>query len=329
VVRLREWASERGHDLPDPPVAWKLGSASSCELQLDDTSGLMSREHALLAPSERGWRLRDLQSKNGLWCDGVRRLAFWLRPGIAIKIGRLCLVAESVGLAALRAVVCRYLGWAPERQGEVDDALYSLRDCAALRSTLVVIGDGDLTPVAARLHGLTLGSRAPFTVYAPGEDPAAIIHGAALGTLCVAMRRRADAAEVLNKLSEMKPAARPRIVLCASSATEVADLSLKLGRLAMLSLPPLAMRADELERIIQASATDATQALGAPATGFTMHDLERLRAIEFRSFAEIEETVRRIVAMRTWGVTAGAARLGITHASLSTWARRSHRRLST
>ena len=60
-----------------------------------------------------------------------------------------------------------------------------------------------------------------------------------------------------------------------------------------------------------------------------MHDLQRFREIEFKSIADIEETVRRVIAMRTWGVTAGAARLGIAHTSLSTWARRPNRKLST
>ena len=118
-------------------------------------------------------------------------------------------------------------------------------------------------------------------------------------------------------------------MLCANKAADAADVSLKLGRSTVITVAPLSVRADELERIVQESAVDAAHALGAPATGFTMHDLERLRTIELKSFAEVTETVRRIIAMRTWGVTAGAARLGITHVSLSQWARRSNRKLST
>src|SRR5262245_49166249 len=34
VIRLREWASERAYGLPDAPVEWKVGSATSCDLHL-------------------------------------------------------------------------------------------------------------------------------------------------------------------------------------------------------------------------------------------------------------------------------------------------------
>jgi hypothetical protein len=40
-------------------------------------------------------------------------------------------------------------------------------------------------------------------------------------------------------------------------------------------------------------------------------------------------TIRRVIAMRTFGVTAGAKRLGLKHSSLSQWARNKKRRLST
>ncbi len=73
--------------------------------------------------------------------------------------------------------------------------------------------------------------------------------------------------------------------------------------------------ADELERIVLESAVDAAHALGAPVTRFTMHDLERFRTIELKSFAEVTETVRRIIAMRTWGGTAGTARLDALRAT--------------
>jgi len=114
-IRLREWADEHAYGLPDPPVASKIGSASTCGMRLNDASGLLSREHAQLTPCAGRWRIRDLASKNRLWCDGVRRPLFALRPGLEITIGGLRLVADSPQLAALRTVVCRFLGWAGDR----------------------------------------------------------------------------------------------------------------------------------------------------------------------------------------------------------------------
>jgi DNA-binding NtrC family response regulator len=95
----------------------------------------------------------------------------------------------------------------------------------------------------------------------------------------------------------------------------------------VISLPELSTRKDEVERIVHESALDIASELDAPTPGFTMHDLQRFREIKFKSIADIEETVRRVIAMRTWGVTAGAPRLGIKHPSLSDWAQR--RKLST
>jgi hypothetical protein len=36
---------------------------------------------------------------------------------------------------------------------------------------------------------------------------------------------------------------------------------------------------------------------------------------------KIEETARRLVALRNWGVTGGAKRLKLNHGALSRWAR--------
>jgi FHA domain len=326
VFRLREWASgDRVHGLPDPPVPVTVGSAPTCQLQLYDPSGLLSREHATITPIVGGgWKIRDLASKNGLRRDGNRDPCFRLHPGTEITIGGLRLIAESADLVGLRSVVSRFLGWEPGRQGDVDDALRTLRDWAAQELALIVIGDGDLAPVMKRLHRLTLGVAAPFATY-EGGDAAAAVRAAARGTLYVAMRHGDDVSDVVKAVRAAELPTRPQLVLSAS--TPLADATLKLVRSGVISLPPLSSRANEVERIIHESAPDIARELGAPSPGFTMRDHERLRALAFESIAEIEETVRRIAAMRTWGVTAGAARLGITHPSLSAWAQR--RKLST
>jgi hypothetical protein len=52
-------------------------------------------------------------------------------------------------------------------------------------------------------------------------------------------------------------------------------------------------------------------------------------AIKLAGMADLEDSIRRVIAMRTFGVTAGAKRLGLKHSSLSQWARNKKRRLST
>ena len=55
---------------------------------------------------------------------------------------------------------------------------------------------------------------------------------------------------------------------------------------------------------------------------FTTDDLKKLAGLNYKGIAELEETVRRLAALRTWGVTNGALRLGITHVALLRWAQR-------
>jgi len=335
VVRLRRWGAEHAYHLPEPPGGpLKLGSALTCDVQLHDEAGLLSREHAVLTPGPTGWEILDWDSKNGLWVEGVRATKRTLQAGLKLQLGGLILVAESLKSIGLRSLVSRLVGWGPARRSGVDEALQNLRDCAIQRTPLILIGDHDLAPVAARLHRMTLGPKAPFLSYDGADlvaDGAVItaIQAARHGTLCVPIRRRATASAVADAVHAVDIATRPRLVLCASNVGDAAAVSTTPGRRAVISIPPLSERTGEILRLVHEAAQDIVQELGAPSTGFTMHDLERLQAMKFSGMADLEDSIRRIVAMRTWGVTAGAQRLGLKHSSLSQWARNKNRRLST
>jgi hypothetical protein len=327
VVRLRLWATESAHALPESREL-KLGSGANCDVRLHDRTGELSREHAMLVPEGGGWQIRDLGSRNGLWVEGTRTGAGPLHAGARIQLGGVILVAESLGFIKLRSLACRLIGWAAERQGAVDEALQDLRDGATRRMPLVLVGDGDLVPVARGLHRATLGPEVPFVVH-DDRDAAAALEAAAHGTLCVPIRRRAAASAIVDGLRAAEAASRPRLVLCAQTAAQAAAVGAKPGRLAVIVLPPLSARGDETGRLIYETAEDVVAEIGAPSSGFTMRDLERLQAIRFSGLSDLEDSIRRVVAMRTWGVTAGAKRLGLKHSSLSQWARSRKRRLST
>jgi hypothetical protein len=327
VVRLRLWATEYTHALSEVRVL-KLGSASGCDVRLHDEAGRLSREHAMLVPEPGGWQIRDLGSKNGLWVEGSRTTASTLHAGARIQLGGLTLVAESSGFIRLRALVSRLIGWAPERYGNIDEALQNLRDGAMQRTPVVLVGDGDLSPVTLRLHRMTLGPDAPFVAYDGGEVAAAI-RAAMHGTLYVSMRRRVTAVAIADAVRAMQLVTRPRLVFCASGVGQAAVVSAKPGRSAVIALPALSMRGDEITRLVHETAQDIVAEIGAPSSGFTMHDLERLQVIKFAGMADLEDSIRRVIAMRTFGVTAGAKRLGLKHSSLSQWARNKKRRLST
>ena len=328
VVRLRLWGTEYTHPLPEPRVPLKLGAAATCEVRLHDKAGRLSREHALLVPEHMGWEIRDLGSKNGLRVEGAPATKSALQGGVTIQLGGLTLVAESLKFIGLRSLMCRLVGWAPARQADVDEALQILRDSSMQRTPLILIGDGDLAPVAARLHRMTLGPGAPFLPY-DGGDVADAIQAAMYGTLCVPVRRRTTASAITDAVRAVEISARPRLVLCASDASDAAAVSVQPGRTAVIAIPPLSARADEISRMVHEAAQDIVGEMGAPCNGFTMHDLERLQAMKFTGMAELEDSIRRVVAMRTWGVTAGAKKLGLKHSSLSQWARNKNRKLCT
>lgn len=170
VVRLREWGSERTYELPRTPESraeWSVGSASTCEIRLDDARRMVSRHHARLVRAHGGWVMHDVGSKNGLWIDNGRRLAIGLSPGVEVGIGSLTLIAESEGLVTLRAMLSGLLGWADIRRGVVDRALRSIRTSATLSAPLVLYGDGNLVDIARQIHRAAFGTTRPFIVCDP------------------------------------------------------------------------------------------------------------------------------------------------------------------
>jgi hypothetical protein len=118
------------------------------------------------------------------------------------------------------------------------------------------------------------------------------------------------------------PRARIRFVVCADSIEATAKLATMIPRIATLRIPPVTERKDELEQLLEAYGHDAVESLGANDLGFRPHDMTWIRTREIRTLDEIEVVTHRLVALRNWGVTAGAERLGITHGALSRWARR-------
>lgn len=327
IIRLREHATDRAYGLPAPAVACALGTAS--ELRIDDSTGTVSRAHAQLVPAEVDgelvWKIHDLRSKNGLRCDGEPVRGFIVRPGIEIGLGSLRLIAESTQLLGLLAVLRRFLGWAVEKRDDVDQALRTLRDWAAQRADLIVVGDGDLMPVVRRLHNLVIGADVSFTWYAPEQhanDAAAAVKASTTGTLCVDAHRQADALALIERVRETEYIRRPQLVLCTAEPASAATLKGCLDRAATIHVPSLASRKNEVEAILQECATEVAQEQRLPGSGLTMRDLEALSAWPFRSIAEIEDTALRLMTLRTWGLTPGAAKLGIDHSTLRSWAQR-------
>jgi len=154
----------------------------------------------------------------------------------------------------------------------------------------------------------------------PGvTDAAAVVKAAAMGTLCVATKdHQAEAMAVVERVHETKHIARSQLVLCTEDLTSAATLKGSLDRPAVIQLPSLASRASELEDIVRECAWEIAreQRLSTPE----LLDLEQLGRWTYRSLAEVEDDALKLVTLRTWGLRAGAARLGMTHSSLHSWA---------
>jgi hypothetical protein len=89
---------------------------------------------------------------------------------------------------------------------------------------------------------------------------------------------------------------------------------------APLTVPPLAQRSGELDRIIAEYAGDAIAELAAPSASFTADDHAWVRQHAAASLAEVEKATARLVAIRTSrNMSAAAAQLGMSLVSLTRW----------
>lgn len=219
--------------------------------------------------------------------DGELRGEFSLAAGVELGLGNTVLIAESERSIALRARIQRYLGWAPSRQDDVDRALRTVRDAVANRVVMAIVGEGNRAEIARELLG-----RPPTVIDRAGSvlDP-----------------RRMD------------------LVLSARDRNALAGFARSIARIDPIEIPQLRTRDAERDRLATELVADAAARLGASQATVVARDLDWLRRA--RTLDALAVFATRLVAIRGWGVTHGAAKLGITHGALSRWARR--QRLAT
>jgi Inner membrane component of T3SS, cytoplasmic domain len=320
-LQLREWGTERIHQLPPHGIEdWPLGAGTDCWLRLQDDQRYVSRRHAVLRRVDSCWSIIDVGSKNGVWIDGHRVEQSTLTPGLEIGIGRLRLVVESPSEVRRRALLGRFLGWNPERRVAVDRALRALREHAARRAPLWLTGSDDLPSIARRLHVELHGALSPFVMLSVDDlvRVDVVARGARGGTLCLHSRRPMEARRILAVVQGRDLGCS--IVVCSPDADQVIAIQ----------IPQLGERADEVERVIDEYAMDALSALAASPSSFTEADRSWLLQHPPATLTEIEQATVRLIAVRAFGgVTRAAPQLGVTHSALSRWlGRRFARRAS-
>jgi hypothetical protein len=317
VTQFREWGTGIAYPLPATHGTSIIGAAADCWLRLWDPSGRISRRHASLSFGDRGWMIVDLDSKNGIFVDGVRVASSAVVPGAEIRIGSITLIAESPRLVALRGLLERLIGWGDERREDVDEALFSVRTAATHREPLLLCGAGDLVPIARLLHQHVLGDR-PFVHLKPLMRGMEALATAAGGTLC--LRRNQQPEDLDDVVAALRtPAACALLIVCAHAVPRGNDIASQIVTVfRLIRIPPLAERAREMDRIIDAYAADAIASFGgqlAPA------DREWVASNASDSLHQLGMAIGRIVALHACDgtVTQASKLLGISHGTLSDW----------
>jgi hypothetical protein len=251
--------------------------------------------------------VQDLHSPGSVRLDGAIHSVVSLSPGSELEIGGIRLIAESRRLVALREILTRVIGWAPERGPEVDLAMRAVRLAALYHQPLLICGsDGDVVSAARLLHRQTRGPRQGIVIH----DPRKALKAATGGTLCMWRGSQLDKFAA----SVQRPVLQAQLVVCTRQRTDILHTS-------PLVIPLPRKRAVELDRIIDEYLVDACAEYGGM---FLPADREWIRRFDAKTLARIEFATRRVVALRSNGgsITRTARLLGMTHSALSQWVAR-------
>lgn len=329
VFRLRYWGTTKTIELTGGREL-VAGTSADCSIRLVDPSERVSRRHASFSDDGAVWTVQDLGSTNGTKQDGETRKTFQIVPADVIELGPIKLVAESESSIRLHRLLQRFIGWSEALLPDVDAALSSVREMATLRNILILRGDRRpdkrraltdgqyLAGAVARLHQLTLGAEHPLIFHDRERSGTESLKLASGGLLCVdANAAPKDFAQVVPVLR--LPETRVRLVLCAAGDDEIEGLQLR--RTTTIEIPGLAKREADFERLLEEYGAEAVFRLGATGLAFRPQDPRWLQQSGPQTLDELEEDAKRLVALRNWGVSEGAKKLGITHGALSQWAR--------
>lgn len=332
VLHLREWGTQRQHELPSPEArsSLVLGAGPSCYIRVDDAA--ISGKHLRLEHTGASWVATDLESTNGTHVDGVRTQIFELTPGCEIRTGALVMIAESAQWLQLRNYLQRVIGWKEQQLPSIDLAMRSIRRAALQRGVLWLDGQGDLAPLAYTMHRFVYGAKRPFvmcdrrradtheSVRAVANKTTATKAFAAAqgGSVCVRTNRLPIDLHSIN-LEHIRPA---MLVVLGPAPRDSIDAA----KHRPIEITPLGERAQDLPRIIDEYTRDAATELKLAPALVTPEDRTWI-CRNADSLSEIQKSARRILALRHFGSFSKAARrLGMACVSLARWTK--HRNIA-
>ena len=227
VRRFRLHVAEgpaRGESWESSSDRCSIGSHRSNDLVIDDPT--VSRFHCEILLDLRGARVRDLDSRNGTWLDGVATVESYLRDGSVIRLGRSSFrfeLGEQTNRLQLseRDSFGALVGISPAMRA----AFALLERAAGSEATVLVQGEtGTGKELAAEgIHAASARARRPFVVIDGSAVPEHLLEselfGHERGAFTGADRERAGAFEsahggtvFLDEIGELPIELQPKLL---------------------------------------------------------------------------------------------------------------------
>ncbi len=158
-----------------------VGTAAGNGLVLTDPS--VSRYHCELDRESRGLRLRDLESTNGTFLDGVRVVEVFPGPGARLRLGRTQILLEEQGSVRLPLSAKKQLGELKGESVAMRRIFELLEILAATDASVLLLGEsGTGKELAARaLHSEGPRRDGPFQVVDCSAIPPGLIESELFG----------------------------------------------------------------------------------------------------------------------------------------------------
>lgn len=224
-VRLTAVAGpDQGRELVTERERIRLGSHPTCDLVLNDRT--VSRCHAEIQFTDKGYLLVDLESTNGTYLEGRRIERAYLAPGAALKVGGSVIsfnaVDEEIAIEADRE---GRLGEMIGRSMRMRQIFGLIKKIAPMDVTVMITGETGTGKelVARALHRLSPRRKGPLVVLDCGAIPPNLIEselfGHEKGAFTGADRARPGAFEranggtiFLDELGELSLELQPKLL---------------------------------------------------------------------------------------------------------------------